>query len=211
MNTAREDILNALRGRVRRSESPPAPWQSRQHFDDPIARFADTLTSLYGEVIRATNADDALNRLGNVLTNLGATRVAVNDEPPLAGVDLAARWPDITWHIVGRTEGDLKSFCADADAGVTGAIAALAETGSIVVSSGPGRSRLVSLLPPVHIALVPVSCLTTDLLTWAAARAGEWPANVVAITGPSRTADIEQTTALGMHGPKRVIAILYGE
>ncbi len=211
MTDAREEILGVVRGRVRRGEGVPAPWQSRQHFDDLVARFTDTLTSLYGEVIRATNADDALNRLGNVLTNLGATRVVVNDEPPLSGIDLAARWPAITWHVAGRTEGDLKAFCAGADAGVTGAIAALAETGSIVVSSGPGRSRMVSLLPPVHIALVSIGCLTTDLLTWAAARSGEWPANVTVITGPSRTADIEQTTALGMHGPKRVIAILYGE
>lgn len=211
MSNARDDILNALRGRVRRGESVPAPWRSRQHFADLVARFTDTLTALYGEVIRAGSADDALNRLGNVLNNLGATRVAANDEAPLSGVDLAARWPDIAWHIVGRTDGDLRAFCAGADAGVTGADAALAETGSIVVSSGPGRSRLVSLLPPVHIALVPVSSLTSDLLTWAAARSGELPANVTVISGPSRTADIEQTLAIGMHGPKRVIVILYGE
>lgn len=211
MSNAREEILSAVRGRVRRGEGVPAPWRSRQHFEDLVARFSQALTALYGEVIRADSADDALNRLGNVLTNLGATRVAVNDEPPLSGIDLAARWPEITWHIAGRTAGSLRDFCAGADAGVTGAVAALAETGSVVVSSGPGRSRLVSLLPPVHIALVPVSCLTSDLLTWAAARSGEWPANVTVISGPSRTADIEQTLAIGMHGPRRVIAILYGE
>ncbi|GIV81988.1 MAG: hypothetical protein KatS3mg051_1342 [Anaerolineae bacterium] len=211
MTDAREEILGAVRGRVRRGAGVPAPWRSRQHFEDLAARFSQTLTALHGEVIRADSAEDALNRLGNVLTNLGATRVVVNDEPPLSGVDPTTRWPEIAWHVVGRTAGDLRAFCAGADAGVTGAVAALAETGSVVISSGPGRSRMVSLLPPVHIALVPLSCLTSDLLTWAAARSGAWPANVTVISGPSKTADIEQTTAIGMHGPKRVIAILYGE
>jgi L-lactate utilization protein LutC len=211
MTDARQEILGAVRGRVRRGEGVPAPWRSRQHFEDLAARFSQTLTALHGEVIHADSAEDALNRLGNVLTNLGATRVVVNDEPPLSSVDPAARWPEITWHVVGRTGGDLRAFCASADAGVTGAVAALAETGSVIISSGPGRSRMVSLLPPVHIALVSLSCLTSDLLTWAAARSDAWPANVTVISGPSKTADIEQITAIGMHGPKRVIAILYGE
>jgi len=70
---------------------------------------------------------------------------------------------------------------------------------------------MVSLLPPVHIALVAAGCLTSDILTWAAARPGDLPASVTAISGPSKTADIEQTLAIGMHGPKRVIVILYGE
>lgn len=211
MSTAREEILAALRSKERGGMPLPAPWRSRQQFDDLAARFAETLTGLYGEVIRAASADEALDRLGDVLRDLGAARVVVNDEPPLADVDLAVRWPGIAWHVVGRTEGDLRAFCAGADAGVTGADAALAETGSVVVSSGPGRSRLVSLLPPVHIALVPVSCLTSDILTWAAARSGDLPASVTVISGPSKTADIEQTLAIGMHGPKRVIVILYGE
>ncbi|MBP8973485.1 MAG: lactate utilization protein [Anaerolineae bacterium] len=211
MSTAREEILATLRNKERGGMPLPAPWRSRQQFDDLAARFTATLTGLHGEVIRAASADEALDRLGDVLRELGAARVVANDEPPLAGVDLAVRWPSIAWHVVGRTDGDLRTFCADADAGVTGAEAALAETGSVVVRSGPGRSRMASLLPPVHIALVAAERLTSDILTWTAARSGDLPANVIVISGPSRTADIEQTTALGMHGPKRVIVILYGE
>ncbi|MEB2288293.1 MAG: lactate utilization protein [Anaerolineae bacterium] len=211
MSTAREEILAALRDKERGGATPPAPWRSRQQFGDLAARFTATLTGLHGEVIRAASAEEALDRLGDVLRDLGAARVVANDEPPLAGVDLAARWPGIAWHVVGRTEGDLRAFCAGADAGITGADAALAETGSVIVSSGPGRSRMASLLPPVHIALIAAGCLTSDILTWAAARSGDLPASVTAISGPSKTADIEQTLAIGMHGPKRVIAILYGE
>jgi L-lactate utilization protein LutC len=77
------------------------------------------------------------------------------------------------------------------------------------VSSGPGRSRLATLLPPVHIALVPTSRMTTDIFTFTAARQGELPANMVFISGPSKTGDIEQTMSIGVHGPKRFIVILY--
>ncbi|MEZ4767250.1 MAG: LUD domain-containing protein [Caldilineales bacterium] len=81
----------------------------------------------------------------------------------------------------------------------------------MLVTSGPGRSRLVPLLPPVHIALAPTSRLTSDLFTWTAQRGGDVPSNLTLITGPSKTADIEQTLAIGVHGPKRFIVILYDD
>ncbi len=112
--------------------------------------------------------------------------------------------------MAGQKDGDLRAFCAGADAGLTGADAALAETGTLVVSSGPGRSRLVSLLPAVHIALVPTACLTADLFTWTASRGGGMPASITLISGPSKTADIEQVMAIGVHGPKRLVVILFG-
>ena len=87
--------------------------------------------------------------------------------------------------------------------------AALAETGSLVVTSGAGKSRMATLLPPVHIAMLPESCLHMDLFTWTAAREGPLPANLTLISGPSKTADIEQTMAVGVHGPRRLIAIVY--
>jgi L-lactate dehydrogenase complex protein LldG len=111
----------------------------------------------------------------------------------------------------GGSEEAWRDFCAGADAGLTAVDAALAETGSLVVSSGPGRSRMVSLLPPVHIALVPASSLTPDLFTWTAARGQAVPAALTLISGPSKTADIEQTLAIGVHGPKRLIVILVEE
>ena len=89
--------------------------------------------------------------------------------------------------------------------------AALAETGSPVVESGAGESRLVTLLPAVHIALVAKSQLTTDPFTWASAQQGVIASNVTVVSGPSKTADIEFTLTLGAHGPKRVIVVLYAD
>ncbi len=208
--TNRDRILTSLRQQMRAADHPPA-WQTRRQFHDLAERFDASLTAAHGEVQRASSLDEALELLGRVLAGLGAERVAVNAEPPLDGVDLAGRWPQIEWRMAGQEGGDLRAFCAAADAGVTGVDAALAETGTIVVSSGPGKSRLVPLLPPVHIALAPASKLTTDLFTWTASRGGAIPSALTLISGPSKTADIEQTMAIGVHGPKRLIVILYDD
>jgi L-lactate dehydrogenase complex protein LldG len=208
--TDRDQILTTLRQQARTVAHPPA-WQSRRQFDDLAQRFDASLTAAHGEVHRAASLDEALDLLGHVLAGLGAERVAVNAEPPLNGVDLAGRWPDIRWRVAGQEGDDLRAFCAAADAGVTGIDAALAETGTIVVSSGPGKSRLVPLLPPVHIAMAPTSKLTTDLFTWTAGRGEAMPSSLTLISGPSKTADIEQTMAIGVHGPKRLIVILYDD
>ncbi|NLX11292.1 MAG: LUD domain-containing protein [Chloroflexi bacterium] len=207
--SARDEILNKLRSRSRQPDTHPPAWRSRRHFDDLAERFAESLGKSKGEVIRAGSLDEAFEQLDQTLLALGARCVVANDEPPLSQIDLAARWPGMQWHIVGRTPGDLRGFCATADAGVSSVVAALAETGSVVVTSGPGKSRLATLLPPVHIALVPESCLTADLYTFTAARQGPPPAMQTLISGPSKTADIEQTMAVGVHGPKRFIVILY--
>jgi L-lactate dehydrogenase complex protein LldG len=211
MTDTRADILAALRTRVRKEEAHPPVWQSRREFDDLAGRFAAALTSVGGEVVQAESLDAALVRLGELLHALDAKRVVANDEPPLSENDLPARWPDIEWHIVGRTAGDLRAFSAVADVGLSGADAALAETGSVLVCSGPGKSRLATLLPPVHVALVSTARLATDIFTWTAARQNTRPASMTLITGPSKTADIEQVLAVGVHGPGRFVVILYRE
>ncbi|MGB4871273.1 MAG: LUD domain-containing protein, partial [Candidatus Promineifilaceae bacterium] len=85
----------------------------------------------------------------------------------------------------------------------------LAETGSVILSSGPAQSRMATLLPPIHIVLLPTSRLTSDIFTWTQARQETIPANITLISGPSKTADIEQTMAVGVHGPKRFVVIVY--
>jgi L-lactate dehydrogenase complex protein LldG len=204
---SRDRILKRLREQECRLTSPGA-WQSRRRFDDLAARFGQALTAVKGELLVVENLEEGVERLDAIWRELDARRIVANDEPLLAQLNLALRRPDLTWHIVGRSPGDLRQFCATADAGLSSATAALAETGSIVVGSGPGRSRLTALLPPVHVALLPASCLTTDLFTWTASRQGALPAQMTFISGPSKTADIEQTMAVGVHGPKRFIVVL---
>lgn len=213
MNSARDEILGRLRQRAANGEEQvPSPWQSRREFPDLAAQFDEALTGAAGEVKRVADLPAALEEVGRLLSELGAERIVVNGAPaPLGEVKWEERFPGCGWHIVNQSEGAVRAFCAEADVGISSADAALAETGSIVVQSGPGRSRLATLLPPVHIALVPSERLTADLFTWVAGRGeAEFPANLVLISGPSKTADIEQTLAIGVHGPKRLIVILYG-
>ncbi len=208
--SSREEILNQLKGRQRPS-SAPGPWRSQRQYDDLAEQFGLALTAAKGEYYQVQSFDEALIRIGDILEELGVNRALVDDQEPINEVDLIGRWPEISWHIVGRSEGDLLSFAASADIGLSVGEAALAETGSVLVSSGPGRSRLTSLLPPFHLALVPGSCLTSDLFTWTAERHGPFPSSMTLISGPSKTADIEQTMATGVHGPGRFIVVLYTE
>ena len=98
----------------------------------------------------------------------------------------------------------------DLDLGVTGAAAGLAESGSVVLDHRPGRPRMASLVPEVHVALLDLTLLERTLAHWAR----RYPesvadtANLVVITGPSRTGDIEQQLTLGVHGPKHVHIVL---
>jgi L-lactate dehydrogenase complex protein LldG len=100
---------------------------------------------------------------------------------------------------------------AAAGLGLTTADLAVAETGSVVLASGIGKGRAVSLLPPCHVAVLGVDRLiaTMDeagvvLEAWHADGTPGAGANVVFVTGPSRTADIELTLTRGVHGPREV-------
>lgn len=206
--TSREDILNRLRA-AQRPAIPTPIWRSQRDFADLAARFTLALRAAQGEVHQAQDWPGALDILTDLLTEMDARQGVVNAEPPLERVAWAERWPALTWHIVGRTPGDLRAWNATADVGISAAQAALAETGTLIITSGPGRSRLATLTPPVHIVLLPLSALTPDLFTWTSTRSQTWPAHVTLVSGPSKSADIEQTLIVGMHGPKRLVVIMY--
>ena len=99
---------------------------------------------------------------------------------------------------------------ANAQVGVTGCHGAIAETGSLALLSKPGCSRAVSLLPPLHIAIVRPEDFFFGMGEFFEARKDQIAAasNCTFVTGPSRTADIELTLTIGVHGPARVVVIL---
>jgi L-lactate dehydrogenase complex protein LldG len=97
--------------------------------------------------------------------------------------------------------------------GVTGVFCALAETGTLMVCSGADTPASASLLPETHVAVVPVARIVPHMEDgWDLLRAeqGSLPRAVNFISGPSRTADIEQTIVLGAHGPYRVHIVVVG-
>ncbi|RQU28878.1 lactate utilization protein C [Burkholderia cenocepacia] len=96
------------------------------------------------------------------------------------------------------------------DAGFTVARSGIAATGTLVLAPDAGTPRTVSLVPPLHVALVHANTLHADL--HAAVHAERWPAgmptNLVLVSGPSKTSDIQQTLAYGAHGPRRLWVVI---
>jgi L-lactate dehydrogenase complex protein LldG len=163
------------------------------HTGDPVTAI-DEIVARYGVGPFLSWDPDSLPVTGAVthLENLGCVRVdaEVPGEPDARKA-----------HQAGYT---------DVHIGLTGADAAFAETGSIVVRSGPGKPRMASLVPLIHIAFLPVEKIFRSPMHWLT-RFGteiEGDANVVYITGPSRTADIEQQLNLGVHGPRELHVVL---
>jgi L-lactate dehydrogenase complex protein LldG len=101
---------------------------------------------------------------------------------------------------------------AQADLGLTGAEYAVAASGTLVMVAAPGRPRAFSLLPPLHIALIRTAQILPDLAALTRQLRqdypGRQPSGVALISGPSRTADIEQTLTVGVHGPGELHILL---
>lgn len=100
----------------------------------------------------------------------------------------------------------------DAAIGISDVDAALADSGSLVRSTSALRGRGVSVVPPMHIALVQASRILPDLLDWARNPGGSnSSSHTVLITGPSKTADIEGVLITGVHGPGAVHVIVISD
>ena len=103
-----------------------------------------------------------------------------------------------------------KESLFDIEAGVTSTVGAIAETGALILWPSENEPRLMSLVPPIHIAVLEAKnifntfCEVIQKQNWA----DNMPTNIVLISGPSKTADIELTLAFGVHGPKELIVIL---
>ncbi len=101
------------------------------------------------------------------------------------------------------TERRVDTF-GDATATVEEVVAGIAETGSIVVTSADGRAVQASLLPAHHVAILSADNIFPSLDDFFAHIENNPPTNITLITGPSRTADIELTLTIGVHGPEKV-------
>jgi L-lactate dehydrogenase complex protein LldG len=109
-----------------------------------------------------------------------------------------------------RDVDELRQACAEAAAGITSADYALSATGTLVMLSSPSEARLISLLPPLHIAVIPSAAILTGLdeLFTVLPKPAEQTSSMVLISGPSRTADIEQILVRGVHGPGEIRVII---
>jgi len=169
---------------------------------DLIARFILQAQRMSDTVDRVATRAEAPAAIARYLDAEGIAHQAIGwdtltDLPWAgAGIEFAARPPQ------------------NADkVGITGCFCAVAETGTLMLLSGPETFASAGLLPETHVAIVDASRIVAsmeDAFALARAERGELPRAVNFISGPSRTADIEQTIVLGAHGPYRVHVVLIG-
>jgi L-lactate dehydrogenase complex protein LldG len=168
--------------------------------------FAE-IGKLSGVTRQLRNRDDLQSALADLVKAEAVRKATLWATPDLQAWDVAGRLKALGVELVSPQAG--MRAVAECDLGVTGVDAALPETGTLVLRSSPEKPRVVSLLPRVHLAILRPSALRADLHQAFAEVKGD--GYVVLVTGPSRTADIELTLTLGVHGPKSLHAWLLDE
>jgi len=207
MNRAREEILGKLRAAYGRGVGapvapiPPTARIAPRQTATPEAELTQLLTEigkLNGVTRRMAGMDDFRAGLAELVRLEGVKRATCWTTPELEAWGVATALQALGVEIV-PADAD-KQQVASCELGVTGVDTALPETGTLVLTSSPERPRVVSLLPRIHLALLRPAVLRPDLhQVFAETRQAGY---TVLISGPSRTADIELTLTLGVHGPK---------
>lgn len=172
--------------------------------------FSENLKAVGGRCEVAGNEAEIVAALTRIIADLQKTlqrarRIAISDAPVLDRL-LGQLEVEVDEISTSPTAAELFDY----DIGVSTAQAAIAETGTLVLESESERHRLVSLVPPVHIAIVDAAniCLTLGEALAVVGRGSELSPTITLITGPSRTADIELTLAIGVHGPQELYVIV---
>lgn len=178
--------------------------------DDPAGRLAAEVNAVGGEGVVVGDRGAARAALADLLRRYAPSsalcwRHPLLDELGLAELLTAGGVERIDYETLGdREPGQQREQLLAADIGISSVTLAVAETGTLALASEPGRERAVSLLPPVHVAVVGASQIVPDLFDLFAIierSLPEMPSNWVLITGPSKTGDLELKLTTGVHGP----------
>jgi L-lactate dehydrogenase complex protein LldG len=224
-NLHRQGIIDSIRQSLAagiglpQAEAAPVPDRTGPA-DRPLAQQFQAELEAVGGLFASTPAAQAVPHVVSLVQARGATAVLAWDDASLAlpglRAALAAAGIRVLDGIVPSAEPARAEALRAIEAvtvGVTGVDAAWADTGTLALRSGPGRPRLASLSVRTHIALLPHERLYPSWAAWLAAQgrgAAEslrGASSLTLITGPSRTADIEMTLTIGVHGPREVIVV----
>ncbi len=216
MSEARERILARLRqtrsGALVADHEPPVLPEVRIAGPERIARFRTCLEAVRAQV-HVTPSDDVGALLRRLVEERGIRRLLHGAECPLAPV-LRAAFAGAEATTLVAYDADIESWKEELfygiDAAVTSSVGGIAETGSVILWPDAAEPRLMSLVPPVHFALVDAARIyaTLDEAMGVQRWAERMPTNALLISGPSKSADIEQTLAYGVHGPKELLVIV---
>lgn len=217
MSSARDTVIRNVRRSLNRSAplSPsvrksldarlrhPVP-NVQPRLDVPLMeRFLTRLAAVNVKVTRLAVLDRVSETVERHMETHGlGTRLVAAPDPELAGI----RWSN-------RLEVERRAAVGEDLVSVTGAFAGIAESGTLVLLSGPHSPTTLNFLPGDHLVVLAAERVLPAMEdVWARLRAreGGMPRTVNFITGPSRTADVEQTMQEGAHGPRRLHLLLIG-
>ena len=194
-----ESVTRQLDARLKRPVANLVPaWEG-----DPIERFIAKVEAVNGRITRVPDIGKVSATVGRHLKEFGLDRdLVVAPDPRLDGV----RWSN-------RLRIERRAATGDDRVSVTGAFAGIAETGTVMLLSGAESPTTLNFLPEDHLVVLDARRVVRYLeAAWALMRKERksLPRTVNLITGPSKTADIEQTMQEGAHGPRRLHVILVG-
>ena len=206
VSPSKENILKKIRKAL--SQSTPLPFPKSEGTEsvfqplqqEPEVEFAEQFTKLQGRFVFCINQQELAFQLNSLVRKQDWTKVFCIEDK------LIASFAD---QLADRL---VKSDLADCDVSITGCEYLVARTGSIVMSAAQESGRNTSVYAPVHICIAYTSQLVYDVkdaLQGIKDKYGDrLPSLITLATGPSRTADIEKTLVVGVHGPKEVYLFL---
>lgn len=196
-----------VRARLDKHPRGTIPARALVRGQEAIALFAEMLTEQGAELVRAANPEEVVRAIADYLaSNELPLTLRLSEEPVLAALPWVLA-PSITLNFGAAVPSDTASLAR--------ALAGAAETGTLVMVSGLGSPTTLNFLPETHMVLIDGRDIVGsyedafDRLRGLYG-AGTLPRTVNLISGPSRTADIEQTIVRGAHGPKRLFVIVLG-
>jgi L-lactate dehydrogenase complex protein LldG len=211
-------------GRKQPVEPPRHPFRGAPDFwkeyelssEQRIQLFMENWQRVGGETVRVQNMNEAQAYIAHTVRSMQARYLIRWGQPLLEAMELEKECPGIEttiWH--PDRSNELLGKAAGADIGLGIIDYAVAHTGSIVTLSGLDQGRSVSLLPTAFIAVVPADNIKTKLgdvmkEIGELHRQSGLPSGVHIITGPSRSADIENDLTIGVHGPGIMYAVVVG-
>ncbi len=219
-------FMEGIAARLRRPrvlEQPNHPAQGAPDFwnaftllrEERIERFSGNWRSAGGHVLRVGTMEEAKQKVAAIASERQARCIIRQNQAELHAFDLEHALTGTSVVVWNSKAGEnWKARAAEADIGLVVADYAVAHTGTVVAMSSADKGRAVSLLPPACIVIVPVERLKTRLGEVMAElgrqERSHLPAGVHFISGPSRSADIENDLTIGVHGPGVVYAVLVG-
>jgi L-lactate dehydrogenase complex protein LldG len=214
---AREEILNRLKS-VRKVPSAPRPAKpvlSEINLDREmlLQRFTSELNLQTGTIYQAKDKEDAVRILSGI-ASAERLKSVLATSGDIYGVDIKMFGIQNSVSVITATDfsnrEEFRESAFTVDAGITPADFAVAETGTIGLIFHKDHPRLVSIAPPVHIAILPISKLYAvyeHVVEQVFGNMDKIPSQFCFITGPSATADIQAVPFKGMHGPVKIFVI----